>query len=47
MFSAVVLSSAKLVSALALYAAMGLGACYSDEPPAAYAQAAPPPPTPP
>jgi hypothetical protein len=42
MFSAALLSSAKLVSALAVYAATGLGACHNDDTPAARAQSTPP-----
>lgn len=47
MFSAAVLSSAKLVSALAVYAALGLSACHSDDKPAVQAQTTAPPPPPP
>ncbi|MCB2406383.1 hypothetical protein [Hymenobacter lucidus] len=42
MFSAAVLSSAKLVTTLAVYAALGLGACHSDDTAVAKAQTAPP-----
>ncbi|TGE26727.1 hypothetical protein [Hymenobacter metallicola] len=44
MVSAVLLSAAKLVPALAVYVAIGLGACSGDKPPVvtARAQAAPP-----